>query len=39
MMSLGMTALHLKIADFKLTHIFIVCDRLLETEILFGIDI
>ena len=27
MMELGMTALHLRIADFKFTHNFIICDR------------
>ena len=27
MMALGMTALHLRIADFKFTHNFIICDR------------
>ena len=39
MTALGMTALHLRIADFKLTHNFIICNRLLDTEIIFGIDI
>ena len=39
MMALGITALHLRIADFKFTHNFIICDRLPDTEILFGIDI
>ena len=39
MMSLGMTALHLNIEDFKFTHNFIICYRLLDTEIIFGIDI
>ena len=39
MMALGMTALHLRIADFKFTHNFIICDRLPDTEIIFGIDI
>ena len=34
-----MTALHLRIADFKFTHNFIICDRLTDTEIIFGIDI
>ena len=38
MMALGMTALHLMIADFKFTHKFIICDRLPDTEIIFGID-
>ena len=27
---LGMTALHLRIADFKFTHNFIICNRLLD---------
>ena len=39
MTALEMTALHLRIADFKFTHTFIVCDRLPDTKILFGIDI
>ena len=39
MMALGSTALHLRIADFKFTHNFIVCDQLPETELIFGIDI
>ena len=39
MMTLGMAALHLRIVDFKFTHNFIICNRLLDTEILFGIDI
>ena len=39
MMALGITALHLRIADFQFTHNFIVCDRLVDTEILFGTDI
>ena len=39
MTALGMTALHLRIADFKFTHNFIICDRLPDTEIIFGIDI
>ena len=39
MMALGMTALHLRIVDFKFTHTFIIYNRLLDTEILFGIDI
>ena len=36
---LGMTALHLRIADFKFTNRFIICDRLPDTEIIFGIDV
>ena len=39
MMALGMTALHLKIVDFKFTHNFIICSKLLDTEIIFGTDI
>ena len=39
MMALGMTALHLRITDFKFTHNFILCNRLPDTEIIFGIDI
>ena len=39
MTALGMIALHLRIADFKFTHNFIICNRLLDTEIIFGIDI
>ena len=39
MTALGMTALHLRIADFKFTHNFILCDILPDTKIIFGIDI
>ena len=39
MTALGMTALHLRIAEFKFTHNFVICNRLLDTEIIFGIDI
>ena len=39
MTALGMTALHLTIAEFKFTHNFIICDRLPDTEIIFGINI
>ena len=39
MTALGMTALHLRIADFKFTHSFVICDRLPDMEIIFGIDI
>ena len=39
MTALGMTALHLSISEFKFTHNFIICNRLLDTEIIFGIDI
>ena len=38
MSALGMTALHLRIAEFKFTHYFIICDQLPETELIFGID-
>ena len=34
-----MTALHLRIADFRFTHNFVICDRLPDTEHIFGIDI
>ena len=34
-----MTALHLRILDFKFTQNFIICDRLPDTEIILGIDI
>ena len=39
MTALGMMELHLRIAEFKFTHNFIICNRLLDTEIIFGIDI
>ena len=39
MTALGMTALHLRIAKFKFTHNFVICDTLPDTEIIFGIDI
>ena len=39
MTALGMMAFQLRIADFKLADNFIICDRLPDTEILFGIDI
>ena len=39
MTALGMTALHLRIADFKFTHNFMICDRLPDIEVIFGIDI
>ena len=38
-LSLGKAALHLHIANFKFSHTFIICDKLIETVILFGIDI
>ena len=31
--------LHLQIANFKFSHTFIICDRLLETDFLFGINL
>ena len=39
MSALGMIALHLRIAEFKFTHSFIICNWLLDTELIFGIDI
>ena len=39
MSALGTTALHLRIAKFKFTHNFIICDQLPETELIFGIKI
>ena len=39
MTTLGSTALHLRIADFKFMHNFIICDQLPNTELIFGIDI
>ena len=39
MTTLGSTALHLQIADFKFTHNFIICDQLPNRELIFGIDI
>ena len=37
MAALGMTALHLRIAEFKFTHNSIICDRLPDTEIIFAL--
>ena len=37
--ALGITILQLWIAHFKFLHNFIICDRLPNTEILFGIDV
>ena len=34
-----MTALHLRITEFKFTHNFIICNRLPDMELIFGIDI
>ena len=39
MPALGMKALHLRTAEFKFTHNFIICNQLPETELIFGIDI
>ena len=39
MSAIRMTALHLRIAEFKFTHNFIICNQLPETEPIFGIDI
>ena len=39
MSTLGMTALHLRIAEFKFTHNFIICNWLPDMELIFGIDI
>ena len=36
---LGMTALHLRIAEFKFTHNFKICNQLPDMELIFGIDI
>ena len=39
MTALGMTALHLRIADFKFANNFVICDRLPDTKLISGIDI
>ena len=39
MSSVGKATLHLCIARFKLSHIFIICDKLPETDTIFSIDI
>ena len=39
MSAIGTTTLHLRIAQFKFTHNFIICDQLPETELIFDIDI
>ena len=39
MIALGMTALHLRTADFKFTHNFVICNTLPDTELIFGIDV
>ena len=38
MSAIGITALHLRIAEFKFTHNFIICDQLPGTELILGID-
>ena len=38
MSAIGTMALHLRIAGFKFTHNFIICDHLSELELIFGID-
>ena len=38
MSAIGTMALHLRIAEFKFTLNFIICDQLPETELIFGID-
>ena len=38
MSAIGTMALQLRIAEFKFTHNFIICDQLPETELIFGID-
>ena len=37
MMALGVTALHLNLADFRFKHNFIICDRLPDNEIIFAL--
>ena len=39
MSSLGKATLYLHIANMKFAHTFIICDKLPDTDILFGIDI
>ena len=39
MTALGITALHLRIADFKFTHDFVISNGLPDTELIFGIGI
>ena len=36
---MGKAMLHLCIADFKFSHIFITCDKIPETDFLSGIDL
>ena len=37
--ALGIATLQLQTADFKFSHNFIICDKLPDTELLFGIDV
>ena len=39
MTALAMTALYLKIAHFKFTHNFVICNRLPDTKFISGMDI
>ena len=39
MRALGMTVLHLRKVEFKFTYNFVICNRLLDMEIIFGVDI
>ena len=39
MTALGMAALHLQVVEFSFTPNFVICNRLPDTEINFGIDI
>ena len=39
MTALVMMALHIRIADFKFIHNFVICNRLPDTEIIFEIDV
>ena len=39
MTALRIAKLQLKIADFTFSHIFIICDRLPKTELLFAINV
>ena len=38
MSAIGTMVQHLRIAEYKFTHNFIICDQLPETELIFGID-
>ena len=37
--SMGKATLYLAIADFKASHTFVICKRLLETDFYFGINL